>query len=43
MAGPFDRTEVLHPIGYHAEREAHIAQLNVVLRLLRTREQACGI
>ena len=31
-----------HPIDHYAEREAHIAHLNMILRLLRAREQARG-
>ena len=37
-ARPFDRPETLHPIKDDAKREAHVAHLNVVLGLLRSRE-----
>ena len=40
--GLFDRPEACHPIEYDAKREAEITYLNVVLRLLCAREQACG-
>jgi hypothetical protein len=40
--GLFDRPEACHPIDYDAKREAEFTYLNVVLRLLRAREQACG-
>jgi hypothetical protein len=38
----FNRTKALHPTDDDAKREAHIADLNVVLRLLSAREQARG-
>jgi hypothetical protein len=34
MQRHFDRPETFHPIKDNAKREAHIAHLNVVLRLL---------
>jgi hypothetical protein len=40
--GLFDRPEACHPIEYDAKREAEITHLNVVLRLLRAREQSRG-
>jgi hypothetical protein len=40
--GAFDRPEAFHPIDHHAKCEAHIAHLNMVLRLLRSREKARG-
>ena len=36
--GLLDRPEANHPIDHGSKREAHIAHLNVVLRLLRARE-----
>jgi len=42
MGRPFDRPETLHPIKDDAKREAHIAYLTVVLRLLLAREQTRG-
>ena len=38
----FDRPKTSHPIDHYAEREAHISHLNMILRLLRAREQARG-
>ena len=38
----FDRPKTCHPVDHRAEREAHIAHLNMILRLLGAREQARG-
>jgi hypothetical protein len=39
---PFYRPKTGHPVDHCAEREGHIAHLNMILGLLRAREQARG-